>query len=96
MKWLEDEAIQEFLESSFLRVKFNEVHRPGANQAWVVLDTETKRYIGTITRNGSYYDTFTEDHPKGTRVRSFDTALQLIELPTRTEWKEGARPVGEV
>lgn len=95
MNWLTDDLIRDFLESSLNRTEFNEVRHAGPHRAWAVRDLETKRHLGTITYNGIFYDAYSPSSLRGTRVRSFDTALQLIELPSKTEWKEGARPVGE-
>lgn len=87
MQWLMDEAIEEFLESSIVRVEFTRIHRDGSSGAYVVL--KDGKYIGTVTRTGrNRWDVFTRDDPDGTRVSTFDTAIQLVELTDDATWKE--------
>lgn len=88
MDWLTDEAIEEFLVTPLLRVETTEIFQANVGKAWVVLDAEKRRYLGSITRSGNGYYAFTADNKRGTRMTSFSAAVQLIELSKTSSWVE--------
>lgn len=80
MNWVSDEEIQSFFDSATLRVEVTQVYRIDVSEAWVVLSADSRTYLGTVTRTGNNWNAFSALDSKGTRVTSFTSALQLIEL----------------
>lgn len=93
MDWLTDEAIEQFFEEPLLRVETNEIFRHDVGTAWVILDAEKRRYLGTVTRSGDGYYAFPQNRPNGVKVNSFAAAATLIELSGTSEYieEEGSR-----
>ena len=85
--WLTDEAIEEFLVTPFLRVETTEIYQKQAGTAWVILDAEKRKFLGTVTRSGDGYYAFVPELP-ATKVASFSTAVTLIELASTSQWVE--------
>lgn len=88
MDWLSDEALEEFLDTPLLRVETTKIFRVDVGTAWVVLNAENRKYLGTVTRSGKGYYAFTVNDAEGMRVGSFETALRLIELSGTSRWIE--------
>lgn len=88
MNWLDDESIKGFMETATHRAEVSRVHRTGVGEAWIVLSTEDRLYLGTITRAGNKWNAFTVLDPRGTRVSDFDTALLLVVLTSEAETRE--------
>lgn len=84
---MNQEQIDAFLFSGFARVCISKVNRTG-NDAWVVLSTGPKKYLGTISQSSDAYWVFTRRHPEGTRVSDLETAIMLIGLTETSEWVE--------
>jgi len=80
MNWLDDDSIEEFMDSATHRAEVMRVHRTGVGEAWMVLSVEDRKYLGMVTRTGNSWDCFTVRDPRGTRVSDFYTALQLVVL----------------
>lgn len=84
-----DEAIVSFFEGAILRTMVTKVHRDGVKEAWVVLTAdESRTYIGTATLSNGHWNAFLKDGSNSYRVKSFASAIQLIELSHDAVWTE--------
>lgn len=88
MEWLHDSALAEFLDSG-ARTKVFSVDRLRTG----VLCARTGSWLGMIVKGRYGFDVFSPRIPLGLRVRTFDSALQMVELTSSAMYRESVKPV---